>query len=89
MEASTHTRGICPGLLASLPEIGQPQVAGGGVSAGLWAFLYGEHERWPMLGGRLRFGAPTARTQVTVLASLAFDPAFGGSWEELGGCPPP
>lgn len=75
--------------LAVLASLGagstQAQIAGGDLSAGVWAFLHSEHERWPVLGGRLRFGAPTARTQVALLASLAFDPVFGGSWQELGG----
>jgi len=87
----TRPRGRHPLLctLALLASLGagstQAQVAGGDLSAGVWVFLHSEHERWPVLGGRLRFGVPTARTQVAVLASLAFDPVFGGSWQELGG----
>lgn len=62
----------------------QAQVVGGDVRFGTWNFLYGEHERWPEIGGRLRLGRPGARTQLAVDAGLAFDFAFGGSIQALG-----
>jgi len=80
---------VRPALAAALVIWGrapaaEAQVAGGDVSFGIWGFLYGEHERWPEIGGRLRFGKPGGRTQGALDAGLAFDPFYGGSWQMLG-----
>jgi hypothetical protein len=72
-------------LVASTnPAHSHAQVAGGDVRAGIWAFMWGEHERWPELGGRLRFGAPGGRTQFAVDLGLAFDLLYAGTWQTLG-----
>lgn len=72
-------------LVASTnPAHSHAQIAGGDVRAGLWAFLWGEHERWPELGGRLRFGPPGGRTQLGVDLGLAVDPLSGGTWQSFG-----
>ena len=60
------------------------QVVGGDIRFGTWSFLHSEHERWPEIGGRIRFGRAGARTQLAVEAGAAFDFLFGGSWEALG-----
>jgi len=71
-------------MAASTPSNGRAQIAGGDLHVGLWAFLWGETERWPEVGGRLRFGSSGSRTQISLDAGLALAVPYGGSWESLG-----
>lgn len=75
---------VLAGLIAGALREARAQIAGGDIRFGTWNFLYGENERWPEVGGRLRIGRPGARTQLAVDGGVAFDFVFGGSWQALG-----
>ena len=76
---------LAPWLLILLTATSaEAQLRAVDVGVGGCSFLYEPRERWPLVAGRLRFGAENAPREIALTGTWAFDPLFGATWSEFG-----